>query len=60
MKRARRVIVEELESIGFAGGGALFIAGVAMVSVPAAFMLGGLLICGGTAAIAIGRRRRDS
>jgi hypothetical protein len=56
VKRARRVLLEELESLGFAAGGASFIAGVAMVSVPAAFMVGGALVCGATAMIAIGRR----
>jgi Flp pilus assembly protein TadB len=52
----------EIDSIGFAIGYGLIVAGVAMVNVPAALILAGVLLCVAMAAIAMGKaqkRRRD-
>jgi uncharacterized membrane protein (Fun14 family) len=50
-------LTKELDTIGFAIGYALIVAGVAMLTMPGAFILAGVLLCAAMAAVAIGRSR---
>jgi len=53
-----RRVKEEAETIGFGIGFASFVAGVAMITVPGAFILGGLLFCGLMVALALAKQRK--
>lgn len=51
-------LAKELDTIGFAVGYVLIVAGVAMLTVPGAFILAGVLLCVAMVALAVGRSRR--
>lgn len=62
-KAGLHAVASEGDTIGFAVGFLLIVVGVGMVSVPAAFVLAGILICCGTAALSLVRmqkRKRES
>jgi asparagine N-glycosylation enzyme membrane subunit Stt3 len=52
-------LAEEADTVGFAVGAALVVAGTAMVWVPAAFVLAGVILCAAAAALARSRNRQQ-